>query len=129
MKPAPISKMIYRMRNEGTRNHKQDLCLSNESRQRHSRQLSIKNTPKGGPNWSSTRYRAINFRKGKVGRGQQLRTSRKYKIATMKNANILGGADPEGVTLKPNIIGDHTLFEMNSNSKGSIRQSYDNSQK
>lgn len=58
-----------------------------------------------------------------------LRTSRKYKIASIKNANILNGNDFNGISIKPTMQTEQPIFELNASSKGSIRQSYDNSHK
>lgn len=59
----------------------------------------------------------------------QLKTSRKFKIASIKNANILGGVEFSGISLKPQLENTQPVLELNGNSKGSIRQSYDSSQK
>lgn len=116
------------MRYEGTRNHRHEAFFSNDTRQPHSRQLSTKNSGKD-TNWSSTRYRPATFRKSKAGPPNQLRTSRKFKITTLKNTNILGGEPFNGVAIKPQIANEAPLFDIGNGSRGNIRQSYDNSQK
>jgi hypothetical protein len=70
----------------------------------------------------------MSFRKAKVNTGNQLRTSRKFKVANFKNNTLFIGGDAPGVSIKP-LDNNPQILEVNNGSNRSIRQSYDNSHK
>jgi len=59
----------------------------------------------------------------------QLRTSRKFKVAAIANGTLNNSGKVNGLSLKPKINPDSKLFQINDNSNSNIRQSYDSSNK